>query len=105
MSEDKRSEVLWRDLKDIKQVLEQELVIAYKQRILGYLAIAGEMKENDTWTILPLERPEYRRKEGLLNAFSRWLFWTAFQELKKEGTLEPHHHGKGKPIIYTKKEA
>jgi len=95
--------VLYRELEDLKQVIQDFLVPIYKERIRRSLKDNNEMTESDCYEALPLERQEWRQAEGKVNSFSRWIWWNTFEELRKKGELIAHHHGRGHPITYTLK--
>lgn len=105
MSEDKQFQYLYEKIEDIHQVLQADLLPIYKQRIIEFLKEKGEMRESDCWGTFPVKRPEWRSKESHVNSVSTWLFWEAFQALKKEGRLIEHRHGRGYPRTWTLKEA
>ena len=95
--------VLYRDVEDLKQVVLDFLLPIFKERIVRCIQQNGEFKESDCYETLPLERPNWRQAEGKVNFFSRWIWWNAFDRLRKEGKLVAHHHGRGHPITYTLK--
>jgi len=105
MSQHKQFQYLYEKIQDIFQVLQADLLPIYKQRIIDFLKAKGEMRESDCWTTLPVKRQEWRSKEGSINNVSRWLFWEAFNALKKERMLVEHRHGRGHPRTWTLKEA
>ena len=96
--------ILQRDIEDLKQILQEFLVPIYKERLRRFIKDKGEMIEADCYTTLPIKRQDWRQAEGDINSFSRWLWYTAFFEMKSEGELVTHHHGKGHVNTYTLKE-
>jgi len=97
--------VLYRDIEDLKQIIQDFLMPIYKERLRRYIKEKGEMIESDCYEGFPLERQDWRRSEGKINSFSRWIWWNAFDALRKDGELIAHHHGRGHRITYTLKEA
>lgn len=96
---------MYRDIEDLKQIVQDFLLPIYKERMRRFLKEKGEMKESDCYRTFPIERQDWRQAEGRINSFSRWVWWQAFNELVKKGELIVHHHGKGHPKTYTLKDA